>query len=454
MAPPVPSLQQAVKPQNTKMESFKNLFSTQKKSLPPVPKSLPNDRLQAIVALKLQGNDQFKEQDYSTAANTYSKAIALMDLSTKIPKTLKSTVETLEPVEVYSQLLANRAACLLHLPGNENSKLALQDAEAVIKMRPQWNRGHVRKSMALLDLGDVGSALLTLQNITQDSVIVKLKRKLQALQRENQGGLHHYLLKPGKHVAYKTSSVQIINNLIFSFAKQLENVIHVVACKQTRQAMLLDPCWDINGLKRFCEDKNLIPVAAFLTHAHIDHAGGIPPPPFDKFRQLVPGIVSFLQTFPNSKAYLHKDEVNLLKASNPDLDMGRFILTNHMDDIVLGQLSFKTLHTPGHTQGSQTLSFSSNDYRCLWTGDLIFPSSCGRFDFEESDSTVMRQTLLNVFSELSDEVVVWPAHDYGGDFTTVGQERNLGFIGASGVSRFDAYVEKVQRELKEAIKQK
>ena len=95
---------------------------------------------------------------------------------------------------------------------------------------------------------------------------------------------------------------------VFSFAAQMANYIYVIVCKRTKKAVIIDPCWDINGLLKYCKDqinvsevidylagpilkhigtiydsKNKIRVihlstrkvsSAFFTHRHFDHTGG------------------------------------------------------------------------------------------------------------------------------------------------------------------------------------
>ena len=43
-------------------------------------------------------------------------------------------------------------------------------------------------------------------------------------------------------------------NVLFSFAAQMANYIYVVVCKKSRHAVLIDPCWDVNGLLKYCKD--------------------------------------------------------------------------------------------------------------------------------------------------------------------------------------------------------
>ena len=63
------------------------------------------------------------------------------------------------------------------------------------------------------------------------------------------------------------------------------------------------------------------------------------------------------------------------------------------------------LHTPGHTPGS--VCFRTSDV--LFTGDLVFKGTIGRYDFPNSSQEAMRSSLRR-FLTLPDELEVLPGH--------------------------------------------
>ena len=85
------------------------------------------------------------------------------------------------------------------------------------------------------------------------------------------------------------------------------------------------------------------------------------------------------------------------------------------DTITFGKITFKVIHTPGHTPGS--MCFVAGDV--VFTGDTLFPGGPGKTsggdDFDEIIANIER----HLFG-LDDPTIVMPGH---GRDTTIGQER-------------------------------
>lgn len=105
----------------------------------------------------------------------------------------------------------------------------------------------------------------------------------------------------------------------------------------------------------------------------------------------------------------------------------RIIPTSDNFILPLGTLTtLKFLHMPGHTQGSQSILV--NECR-LFTGDTLMCGCIGRLDLPGGDLAEMKITLKDRLGNLSDDIVIYPGHNYGGDWTTIGIEREKGVIG-------------------------
>ena len=79
---------------------------------------------------------------------------------------------------------------------------------------------------------------------------------------------------------------------------------------------------------------------------------------------------------------------------------------------------FKTLKTPGHTNGS--LCFLM-DNKYLFSGDTLFNRSCGRTDFPTGDSEAMQISLNRLVNQLDENIIVYPGHE---DSTTILEEKH------------------------------
>ena len=93
------------------------------------------------------------------------------------------------------------------------------------------------------------------------------------------------------------------------------------------------------------------------------------------------------------------------------------------EEIELGELRVRVIHTPGHTPGSLCLLVGNH----LISGDTLFPGGPGRTHRPEDLQEEIRSITSRLF-ELPDEVAVHPGH---GDDGTIGQSKREYIIFAS-----------------------
>ena len=140
--------------------------------------------------------------------------------------------------------------------------------------------------------------------------------------------------------------------------------------------------------------------AVLLTHGHFDHVGGV--------RELAAET--------GCPVYLHEAELSM----PPQMTAGPLFYTNTYgegDFVEAAGLSFKVLHTPGHTPGSICLLCEN----AMFSGDTLFWGSCGRTDLPGGSWATIRKSLLRL-AELSGDYDVYPGH---GDTTTLSFERKM-----------------------------
>lgn len=137
----------------------------------------------------------------------------------------------------------------------------------------------------------------------------------------------------------------------------------------------------------------------FLTHCHYDHIGGL----------------NDLRKNLNAKVYA-SFECNQ-NIQNPNVNMSLFherVLRELPADEILadgtitkvGNLTIKTIHTPGHTNGG--VCFLIEDH--LFSGDTLFLNSVGRCDLPKGDEETLRKSIINKLYTLDDDVIVHPGH--------------------------------------------
>lgn len=93
------------------------------------------------------------------------------------------------------------------------------------------------------------------------------------------------------------------------------------------------------------------------------------------------------------------------------------------EEIIVGDISFKVLHTPGHTMESTTYLLrdeKGKDY-ALFTGDTLFLGDVGRPDLAIKQGKITKEdlagflfdSLRNKIMPLADDIIVYPGHGAG-----------------------------------------
>ena len=96
------------------------------------------------------------------------------------------------------------------------------------------------------------------------------------------------------------------------------------------------------------------------------------------------------------------------------------------DELIVGGLQFKVLHTPGHSPGGICLYVESEGV--VFTGDSLFFGSIGRTDFRMGSLKELTRSIKEKLYTLPDETIVYTGH---GDETSIGYEKaNNGYVRA------------------------
>ena len=196
----------------------------------------------------------------------------------------------------------------------------------------------------------------------------------------------------------------------------------VLGCEATRRAVCVDPGDDAEDIVGALERHGLELQAIVLTHAHLDHVGG---------------VAALKRRRPGAEVVLHREDEPLYRAlpeqpgwlGIPRSQWGSYgfdyeeppPVERYWEDgetYRVGTLSFEVLHCPGHTPGHVVLF--ERDERKIFVGDCLFAGSIGRTDLPGGSGEQLMDSLLNKIMPLGDDVVVYSGH---GPETTIGRER-------------------------------
>ena len=182
----------------------------------------------------------------------------------------------------------------------------------------------------------------------------------------------------------------------------MQNFSYIIGDENSKEAAVVDAGWEIDKLIDICNKEKLKIKKIILTHSHYDHVQK----------------VDELASKTNAEVCFHEDDFNEIKNSikNPNIKIHR--LKNN-DEINIGKIKIKVIHTPGHTPGAICLLAENK----LLTGDTLFVNAIGRTDLAGGDSLKLFESLQKL-KKLDDKIEVYPGHDYGDiPFSTIGGEK-------------------------------
>ncbi|MCB2181189.1 MAG: MBL fold metallo-hydrolase [Desulfobulbaceae bacterium] len=187
---------------------------------------------------------------------------------------------------------------------------------------------------------------------------------------------------------------------------------YLVACEETKKALVIDPGGNENDILAMIKKEGVSLEYIVNTHGHPDHvcANG----PLKKATG-APIVMHEADAAFFAQPDIEKYFSMLGLAASPPPDK----LVKDGDIIEVGTLSFKVIHTPGHTPGGMCLYCAPH----LFTGDTLFVGAVGRTDFPGGDLRLFMRSIHERLLGLPDDTIVWPGHGYGGSRSTIGDEK-------------------------------
>lgn len=195
----------------------------------------------------------------------------------------------------------------------------------------------------------------------------------------------------------------------------------LVWCDETLKAAVIDPGGDLELLLDAVHRLGLSLEQIWLTHAHIDHAGGtaelserlglpiIGPHPADQF--WIDGLPEQSRRFglPHARSFTPT----------------RWL--HDGDTVSVGNCTLHVRHCPGHTPGH--VVFHSPEIARAFVGDVLFAGSIGRTDFPQGDHATLINSITQRLWPMGDNTVFIPGH---GPESTFGRERQTNpFVGGT-----------------------
>jgi glyoxylase-like metal-dependent hydrolase (beta-lactamase superfamily II) len=198
---------------------------------------------------------------------------------------------------------------------------------------------------------------------------------------------------------------------------EMQNLAYLVGSRTTREALVVDPAWDVDALLDQAEADGMKVTGALVTHYHQDHVGG------ELFGFRIQGLARLLERIPvpiHVNAHEALGVRRVAGVSETDL-----VRHEGGDVVELGGVKVCLLHTPGHTPGSQCfLVEAPGRPGSLVSGDTLFLGSCGRVDLPGSNPEHMFESLHGTLGRLPDATLLFPGHLYSSEpSSTLGEQK-------------------------------
>ncbi|MHA6686597.1 MBL fold metallo-hydrolase [Mesorhizobium sp. A556] len=179
--------------------------------------------------------------------------------------------------------------------------------------------------------------------------------------------------------------------------------------------VVVDPGGDVENILAALKENGITAEAIWITHGHIDHAGG---------------AMALKDALGVDIVGPHEADLPLL--SNLEAQAQRFGLTGAVrncvparflaegDVVSFGQHVFEVLHCPGHAPGH--VVFYNRAAKFAHVGDVLFRGSVGRTDLPGGDHAALIHSIKEKLLPLGDDIGFLCGHGPGGRF---GDERRM-----------------------------
>lgn len=182
---------------------------------------------------------------------------------------------------------------------------------------------------------------------------------------------------------------------------------------ETKEGVVVDPGGDVDVIRQTVEENGITLKEIWITHGHIDHAGGA--------KELAEALgVRIIGP--------HRDDLPLLEQLEAQAQ--RFGVASDArnmvpdqwleegDRVSFGEHEFEVLHCPGHAPGH--VVFFNRAQNFAHVGDVLFSGSIGRTDLPGGNHQQLLDSIRDKLLPLGDEVGFICGHGPGG---RIGEER-------------------------------
>ncbi len=216
--------------------------------------------------------------------------------------------------------------------------------------------------------------------------------------------------------------------------KYLAHYSYAILDEAEKKIVLIDPARNPKQYFEFAKQHDADIIGVIETHPHADF------------------VSSHLEIHKKTGAIIYAHSLTGVDYPFEDFDEGA--------EFTIGDLKFKSLHTPGHSPDSISivLEYKGKD-KAVFTGDTLFIGDCGRPDLREGAGNLkakreelagqMYHSLRDKLMLLDNDVLVYPAHGAGTLCGKALSSANISTIGAEKITNWSLQEMKKEDFIKE-----
>lgn len=171
---------------------------------------------------------------------------------------------------------------------------------------------------------------------------------------------------------------------------------------EPKPCVVIDPGGDADAISAKLRELGLKLETVLLTHAHVDHIGGVD---------------TLLRDWPGSELACSAETSR--RAGDPRLNLSVHMgapvtaepavrILRDGEEFAAGGLKWKAVEVPGHDPGEMV--YILGDGGEVFTGDTVFEGSVGRSDFPGGDHAALISGVRTLLESLPGDAVLYPGH--------------------------------------------
>ncbi len=172
----------------------------------------------------------------------------------------------------------------------------------------------------------------------------------------------------------------------------------LVGCEETGEGFVVDPGGDADEILAGIESLELTVRCIFDTHGHPDHVAAN----------------AAVREATGAGLYIHAADREMIESPDAMAVMIAGELApctpdstfDEGDEIAVGSLTVRVMHTPGHTPGCVCLCVGDD----VFTGDTLFAGGIGRTDLPGGSRPALSDSLRRLLEELDPATRIHPGH--------------------------------------------